>query len=51
MWSLIAIAPYAVGLVLFAFAYFVAIPYVEYLRDPKGMLPDIQHLDEQEYNG
>jgi hypothetical protein len=42
MWSLVAAAPYAIGLVFFAFIYFVAIPYVEYLRDPKGMLPGIQ---------
>lgn len=41
MWSLIAIAPYAIGLVFFIFVYFVVFPYVENLRDPKGTLPTL----------
>ncbi|KAJ6140334.1 hypothetical protein N7471_006820 [Penicillium samsonianum] len=35
--SAISAAPYAVGLGLFLFAYFLVLPYVEYLRDPKGL--------------
>lgn len=38
MLSLLAIAPYAVGLAFISFVYFLAYPYYEYLRDPKGML-------------
>jgi hypothetical protein len=38
MLSLLAIAPYAVGLAFIFFVYFLAYPYYEYLRDPKGML-------------
>lgn len=38
MLSLLALAPYAVGLVFISFVYFLAYPYYEYLRDPKGML-------------
>lgn len=38
MLSLIAVAPYAVGLGFISFVYFLAYPYFEYLRDPKGML-------------
>ncbi|KAJ5762285.1 uncharacterized protein N7511_005667 [Penicillium nucicola] len=37
MWFLFAAAPYAAGLVFFLFIYFLAVPYVEYLRDPKGL--------------
>ncbi|KAJ5388289.1 hypothetical protein N7509_010830 [Penicillium cosmopolitanum] len=37
MWSVISVAPYAIGLSFFAFAYFVILPYIEYLRDPKGL--------------
>jgi hypothetical protein len=37
MWFLFAAAPYAAGLVFVLFVYFLALPYVEYLRDPKGM--------------
>lgn len=38
MLSLLAVAPYAVGLVFISFVYFLAYPYYEYLRDPKGLL-------------
>lgn len=38
MLSLFSAAPYAVGLVFFTFIYFVGLPYIEYLRDPKGMI-------------
>lgn len=38
MLSFIAAAPYCVGLALFCFAYFLAYPYIEYLRDPKGII-------------
>ncbi|OOQ86844.1 benzoate 4-monooxygenase cytochrome P450 [Penicillium brasilianum] len=37
MLSLVALAPYAVGLVFISFVYFLAYPYYEYLRDPKGL--------------
>lgn len=37
MWSVFSLAPYAIGITFFAFAYFVILPYIEYLRDPKGM--------------
>ncbi|KAJ5679331.1 hypothetical protein N7462_007575 [Penicillium macrosclerotiorum] len=37
MLSLVATAPYAIALVLFLFAYFIGFPYIEYLRDPKGL--------------
>jgi cytochrome P450 len=37
MLSLLALAPYAVGLVFISFVYFLAYPYYEYLRDPKGL--------------
>ncbi|KAJ5949042.1 hypothetical protein N7454_000626 [Penicillium verhagenii] len=36
MLSVIAVAPYAIGLLAFAFIFFFGYPYVEYLRDPKG---------------
>ena len=36
MLSVLSAAPYAAGLGLFLVAYFFVIPYVEYLRDPKG---------------
>lgn len=39
MWSFVSLAPYAIGLTFFAFVYFLVMPYVEYLRDPKGMIP------------
>ena len=38
MLSLLAVAPYAIGLAFISFVYFLAYPYYEYLRDPKGML-------------
>lgn len=37
MMSVLAVAPYAIGVLSFTFIYFLALPYVEYLRDPKGM--------------
>ncbi|KAJ5297542.1 hypothetical protein N7508_007791 [Penicillium antarcticum] len=37
MWFLFAAAPYAAGLVFFLFVYFLAVPYIEYLQDPKGL--------------
>ncbi|KAJ5369279.1 uncharacterized protein N7496_009039 [Penicillium cataractarum] len=37
MLSLLALAPYTVGLVFISFVYFLAYPYYEYLRDPKGL--------------
>jgi hypothetical protein len=36
MLSAFSAAPYAVGLGLFLAVYFLVLPYVEYLRDPKG---------------
>jgi hypothetical protein len=36
MLSLLAVAPYAAGLAFVSFVYFLAYPYLEYLRDPKG---------------
>lgn len=45
MWSFVSLAPYAIGLVFFAFLYFLVIPYVEYLRDPKGMTSYRSHDD------
>lgn len=41
MLSLLAVAPYAFGLALISFVYFLAYPYYEYLRDPKGMLTKV----------
>lgn len=38
MLSLLAAAPYAVGLAFFCFVYLIGYPYIEYLRDPKGMM-------------
>ena len=37
MWSALSIAPYALSLGLFSLLYFVVFPWVEYVRDPKGM--------------
>ncbi|KAJ5532496.1 hypothetical protein N7494_009048 [Penicillium frequentans] len=37
MLSVLAVAPYAIGLLAFAFIFFIGYPYVEYLRDPKGL--------------
>ncbi|KAI9927379.1 hypothetical protein ASPWEDRAFT_116947 [Aspergillus wentii DTO 134E9] len=37
MWSIISIAPYAFAVGFFSFLYFCVFPYVEYLRDPKGL--------------
>lgn len=37
MLSLLAAAPYAIGLAFFCFVYLIGYPYIEYLRDPKGM--------------
>jgi hypothetical protein len=36
MWSLFTVAPYACILGLLLFIYFIAYPFVEYIRDPKG---------------
>jgi hypothetical protein len=36
MWSLFTVAPYACILGLLLFVYFMAYPFVEYIRDPKG---------------
>lgn len=33
----ISAAPYAAGLGLFLLGYFLVLPYIEYLRDPKGI--------------
>lgn len=33
----ISAAPYAAGLGLFLLGYFLIFPYIEYLRDPKGI--------------
>ncbi|KAJ5251134.1 hypothetical protein N7489_001544 [Penicillium chrysogenum] len=35
--SAFSAAPYAAGLGLFLLGYFLVIPYIEYLRDPKGL--------------
>jgi hypothetical protein len=35
--SAFSAAPYAAGLGLFLLGYFFVIPYIEYLRDPKGI--------------
>ncbi|EAW18409.1 cytochrome P450 [Aspergillus fischeri NRRL 181] len=37
MWSLFTIAPYACILGLLLFVYFIAYPFAEYIRDPKGL--------------
>ncbi|KAJ6084095.1 hypothetical protein N7486_010895 [Penicillium sp. IBT 16267x] len=37
MLSVLAVAPYAIGLLAFVFVFFFGYPYVEYLRDPKGL--------------
>ncbi|GFG27849.1 benzoate 4-monooxygenase cytochrome P450 [Aspergillus udagawae] len=37
MWSLFTVAPYACILGLLLFVYFIAYPFVEYIRDPKGL--------------
>ncbi|KAJ5640444.1 hypothetical protein N7528_000069 [Penicillium herquei] len=37
MLSVLTVAPYAGGLLIFAFLFFFAFPYVEYMRDPKGL--------------
>ena len=50
MWSFVSLAPYAIGLIFFAFVYFLVMPYVEYLRDPKGMILCYRRPDEHWQN-
>ena len=40
----ISAAPYAAGLGLFLLGYFLIFPYIEYLRDPKGICQDTSSM-------
>lgn len=42
--SAFSAAPYAAGLALFLLGYFLVIPYIEYLRDPKGIWQHISSI-------
>lgn len=37
MWSLFTIAPYAFFIGIVGISYFLVWPFVQYIRDPKGM--------------